>query len=36
MFLFIRKVIKVFSGQNIEMRDAKTCSTNSEHYVLKI
>jgi hypothetical protein len=36
MLLFIRKVIKVFGGQNREMRNAKASSTNSDHYVLKI
>ena len=29
MLLFIRKVIKVFGGQNKEMRNAKACRTNS-------
>lgn len=35
MLLFIRKVIEVFGGQYKEMRNAKPCSTNSDHYVLK-
>jgi len=36
MLLFTRKVIEVLGGQNKEMRKAKACSKNIDHYVLKI
>jgi hypothetical protein len=36
MLLFIRKIIKVFGGQNKGKRNAKVCSTNSDHYAPKI